>query len=99
MLDPAFLGRELPSARSWLSLAIIGVGAVCYANFDAQFTTNGLAAYAWPSIYLSPASAVYILYRWRLLYFTQSRRQQLCGSIEHLSYSAGKSTLRGVRTR
>ena len=27
VLDPAFLGRELPSARSWLSLAIIGVAA------------------------------------------------------------------------
>ena len=53
VLDPAFLGRELPSARSWLSLAIIGVGAVCYANFDAEFSNKGLAAYAWPSIYLT----------------------------------------------
>lgn len=53
VFDPAFLGRELPSARSWLSLSVIGVGAVCYATFDSEFKADGFAAYALPSIYLT----------------------------------------------
>jgi len=52
VLDPAFLGRELPSMRSWLSLSVIALGAACYAYSDAEFSAHGLSAYAWPSVYL-----------------------------------------------
>ena len=41
--DYVYLGRELPSARSWACLLTLLVGAMCYAltdnhfNFDAYF--------------------------------------------------------------
>lgn len=53
VLDPAFLGRELPSPRSWLALGVIALGAAAYAHEDAQFQSMGLGAYAWPSAYLA----------------------------------------------
>jgi len=51
-LDAFFLGRELPSARSWTALALIVVGAYAYASFDEKFQTQGWSAYAWPTVYL-----------------------------------------------
>jgi uncharacterized membrane protein len=51
-LDAIFLGREYPSIRSWSALALIVLGTVGYASFDVKFQTQGLAAYAWPLMYL-----------------------------------------------
>jgi GDP-mannose transporter len=51
-LDVLFLGREYPSLQSWTGLSLIALGAYGYASFDAQFQTQGLAAYAWPGLYL-----------------------------------------------
>lgn len=52
VLDVLFLGREYPNPRSWGALALIVLGAVFYASFDAQFQTQGLSAYFWPTAYL-----------------------------------------------
>jgi drug/metabolite transporter (DMT)-like permease len=51
-LDAIFLGREYPNKRSWLALALIVVGAYCYASFDLKFQTQGMMAYGWPTAYL-----------------------------------------------
>jgi drug/metabolite transporter (DMT)-like permease len=51
-LDAIFLGREYPSIRSWSALALIVLGTIGYASFDVKFQTQGLAAYAWPLMYL-----------------------------------------------
>lgn len=51
-LDALFLGREFPSARSWIALVTIFAGAYGYASFDPQFQTQGIAAYGWPTAYL-----------------------------------------------
>ena len=51
-LDSAFLGRELPSPRSWTALALIAAGAYGYAATDDQFRNQGLNAYVWPILYL-----------------------------------------------
>jgi drug/metabolite transporter (DMT)-like permease len=51
-LDAIFLGRKYPSIRSWSALALIVLGTVGYASFDAEFQTQGLAAYFWPLMYL-----------------------------------------------
>jgi drug/metabolite transporter (DMT)-like permease len=51
-LDYMFLGRELPSNRSWSALFIIVLGAYGYASFDEKFQTQGMSAYMWPSFYL-----------------------------------------------
>lgn len=37
LLDYAFLGRELPSLRSWASLLLLLVGAFGYVMYDANF--------------------------------------------------------------
>lgn len=52
-LEWAFLGRHLPSARSWLSLSMLCVGAVGYVASDRDYHLNGLAAYGWVSVYFS----------------------------------------------
>mmetsp|Transcript_5803 Transcript_5803/g.12119 ORF Transcript_5803/g.12119 Transcript_5803/m.12119 type:complete len:361 (-) Transcript_5803:272-1354(-) len=52
ILDAIFLGREWPSLRSWGALSLIAVGAYGYATTDEQFQTQGLNAYAWPTMYL-----------------------------------------------
>jgi drug/metabolite transporter (DMT)-like permease len=51
-LDAIFLGRVYPSLRSWSALGLIVLGTVGYASFDAEFQTQGLAAYFWPLMYL-----------------------------------------------
>ncbi|KAL7481984.1 hypothetical protein ACHAW6_007670 [Cyclotella cf. meneghiniana] len=50
--DALFLGREWPSARSWVALCVIAAGAYGYAMTDAQFKTQGIIAYFWPTLYL-----------------------------------------------
>jgi GDP-mannose transporter len=52
VLDWAFLGRELPSARSALALLGVVVGAIGYVRSDSQFGTLGIAAYKWVIINL-----------------------------------------------
>lgn len=52
VLDYAFLGRELPSTKSWAGLILIVVGAYSYASFDEKFQTQGWSAYGWPVIYV-----------------------------------------------
>lgn len=51
-LDAFFLGREMPSLRSWTAMGTIVLGAYAYASFDVQFKTQGWHAYAWPFVYL-----------------------------------------------
>jgi drug/metabolite transporter (DMT)-like permease len=51
-LDAIFLGREYPTARSWSALGLIVLGTIGYASFDVKFQTQGMAAYAWPIMYL-----------------------------------------------
>jgi len=56
VLDWAFLGRQLPSARSALSLLLIVLGAAGYVSADKQFAVDGLAAYGWVSVYTLTAA-------------------------------------------
>ena len=51
LLDSAFLGRQLPNRRSFLSLSVIVLGACGYVYADKAFKTQGLAAYSWVSAY------------------------------------------------
>jgi drug/metabolite transporter (DMT)-like permease len=51
-LDAIFLGRQYPNIRSWSALALIVLGTYGYASFDVKFQTQGMAAYAWPLMYL-----------------------------------------------
>lgn len=51
-LDWLFLGHELPSARSWLSLLGVLGGAVGYVFCDSEFRMHGMAAYGWVLVYL-----------------------------------------------
>lgn len=37
LLDYGFLGRELPSLRSWCSLVLLLCGAIGYVMYDANF--------------------------------------------------------------
>jgi len=52
VLDSMFLGREIPSLRSWFALSLIVAGALGYSWEDPQFQSQGLAAYFWPFLYL-----------------------------------------------
>ena len=49
-LDWAFLGRELPSRRSQLALAMLTLGAAGYVATDRQFSLHA-RAYAWVTAY------------------------------------------------
>jgi len=51
-LDYLFLGRTLPTTRSWISMLIIGFGASMYVMTDSEFTLNGFSAYYWTFLYL-----------------------------------------------
>ena len=51
VLDWAFLGRRLPSARSTLMLLLMFIGAVGYVASDREFQLHGLAAYGWVAAY------------------------------------------------
>lgn len=53
LLDPIFLGRELPSKRSFAALGLIVLGAFGYASTDEQFKSQGMNAYIWPALYLA----------------------------------------------
>eukprot|EP00966_Prymnesium_polylepis_P221041 5113108-Prymnesium_polylepis.1 len=51
ILDFIFLGRTLPSLRSWCAMAIMIAGAVGYVLTDKAFELDGLAAYTWVVLY------------------------------------------------
>jgi len=51
LLDYLFLGRELPSARSFASLLLLVAGATSYVLTDAQWKLSGLRAYGWVGAY------------------------------------------------
>ena len=50
-LDWGFLGRQLPSARSVLSLLAIICGCVGYVLTDHSFRLKGWGAYTWATVY------------------------------------------------
>jgi len=47
LLETCFYGHALPSLRSWFSLMLITVGAMCYIATDRAFQLKGLEAYYW----------------------------------------------------
>ena len=51
VLDWAFLGRQLPSARSVGALLVILGGCVGYVLTDRAFKLNGMGAYTWVTAY------------------------------------------------
>jgi len=51
VLEWAFLGRQLPSARPALSLLAIVVGAAGYVSADKAFGVLGISAYSWVIAY------------------------------------------------
>lgn len=54
LCDFWFLGQSLPSARSWLSLAVIVMGAILYVVTDDGFQ---VAAYMWVVLYFVSITA------------------------------------------
>ena len=48
--DYVWLGRELPSTRSWICLVTLLVGAACYAYTDKNFNVD---AYFWVVIWFA----------------------------------------------
>lgn len=48
LADYAFLGRELPSAKSWASLVVLVFGAIIYVSTDAGFHVTG---YFWVCVW------------------------------------------------
>lgn len=51
-LDFAFLGRRLPSLRSWGAMLLMVSGAAGYVLTDKQFALDGWSAYSWVILYL-----------------------------------------------
>jgi drug/metabolite transporter (DMT)-like permease len=51
-LDALYLGRELPSRRSWCGMLVLVLGACGYASTDPTFAARGLSTYKWPFLYL-----------------------------------------------
>lgn len=51
MVEYFLMGRDLPSFRSAMSLAVVAGGAVMYCLSDSEFAMNGIQAYYWVSIY------------------------------------------------
>eukprot|EP00928_Gymnodinium_smaydae_P038020 TRINITY_DN26315_c0_g1_i1.p1 TRINITY_DN26315_c0_g1~~TRINITY_DN26315_c0_g1_i1.p1 ORF type:complete len:329 (+),score=45.27 TRINITY_DN26315_c0_g1_i1:87-989(+) len=52
LLDWMFLGRELPSTRSFFALLGVLSGAIGYVLSDSEFQLHGVSAYGWVSVYL-----------------------------------------------
>jgi len=50
-LDWGFLGRHLPSGRSWGAMGLMFVGAAGYVMCDKQFAADGVSAYFWVILY------------------------------------------------
>ena len=47
LLDAAFMDRQMPSARSTISLLLLMAGAYAYVRTDHEFNLHGFAAYSW----------------------------------------------------
>mmetsp|Transcript_47761 Transcript_47761/g.91320 ORF Transcript_47761/g.91320 Transcript_47761/m.91320 type:complete len:328 (-) Transcript_47761:646-1629(-) len=77
VLDYVFLGRELPTARSWLSLILLLFGAIGYVVTDSDFAVR---AYVWVALWfiVFAFDQVYIKYvcdtvpmtSWGRVYYT-----------------------------
>jgi len=50
--DYLFLGREVPSLRSFGSMVLILVGSAAYVSVDAEFAMRGFSSYWWVSAYV-----------------------------------------------
>ncbi|KAJ1404505.1 hypothetical protein B484DRAFT_404752 [Ochromonadaceae sp. CCMP2298] len=50
-VDYLFMDRDLPTARSALSLLVVATGAILYCVSDSQLALDGLKAYYWVVIY------------------------------------------------
>lgn len=46
-----YMGRELPSYKSLLSLFLISIGAILYCISDSKFMLHGITAYSWVFLY------------------------------------------------
>jgi len=51
IIEYLFMGREMPSLRSFLSLFTIAIGAIAYCSTDSEFDVRGFRAYYWVSMY------------------------------------------------
>lgn len=51
VVDFLFMGRQLPSLRSTLSLIGVGMCALLYCVTDSEFALKGIEAYNWVSVY------------------------------------------------
>lgn len=51
LIDWGFMGRRLPSLRSWAALGVLVGGAFVYVLTDRAFSMKGWAAYTWVSAY------------------------------------------------
>mmetsp|Transcript_16120 Transcript_16120/g.40964 ORF Transcript_16120/g.40964 Transcript_16120/m.40964 type:complete len:368 (+) Transcript_16120:408-1511(+) len=58
LAESAFLGRRLPSVRSWMALLGLLTGVWCYVSFDYHFSVAG---YMWLGIWYSIAVAEMIV--------------------------------------
>ena len=50
--DYLFMGREVPSIRSLLSMVVVLIGCAAFVAVDADFKMKGIAAYGWVSLYV-----------------------------------------------
>lgn len=77
LADWAFLGRELPTKKSWLSLLLIVAGSVSYMMNDANFQVKGYAwvaawyvIFSFDQIYIKHAVNSVKLTNWGRVYYT-----------------------------
>uniref|UniRef100_A0A061R5V7 Sugar phosphate transporter domain-containing protein n=1 Tax=Tetraselmis sp. GSL018 TaxID=582737 RepID=A0A061R5V7_9CHLO len=76
-MDWAFLGRKLPSARSWASLLLILCGAVGYVLTDASFEVKGyfwvciwFLVFTFDQVYIKYACDTVKMSNWGRVYYT-----------------------------
>ncbi|KAL1510158.1 hypothetical protein AB1Y20_006489 [Prymnesium parvum] len=53
VLEFFFLGRALPTLRSWVAMGVMIAGAVAYVATDQAFRLDGFSAYTWVALYFS----------------------------------------------
>jgi drug/metabolite transporter (DMT)-like permease len=51
LLEWGFMGRQLPSLRSWAALGVLVAGAAVYVATDRAFAMKGWQAYTWVTAY------------------------------------------------
>jgi len=59
--DYLWLGRELPSWRSFGAMLVVGLGAMGYVLIDSAFALSGVTAYGWVSLYFVAIAAEMVL--------------------------------------